>query len=134
MVGGKNAIPVDPERFKQILKDKGLNMYTMSEEMGYSRKYIHGKLTGNGKATPGFSKGDATYFKNIYGIKPEDYAPVIEEAPLNEIPTASQVISALELFFARNKDEILQLITEAVVDALAEVGTDAWNLVRDDHE
>jgi hypothetical protein len=134
MVGGKNAIPVDPERFKQILKDKGLNMYTMSEEMGYSRKYIHGKLTGNGKATPGFSKGDATYFKNIYGIKPEDYAPVVEGAVIKVAPTAITIIEALEVFLLKNKDEIQQMITEAVVDALAEVGTDAWNLVRDDHE
>jgi len=129
MVSKKNCVPVDPERFKKILKERTLNIYEVSEEMGFSRKYLSEKIAGDKTYDPGLSKGDAIYLERIYGITTEDYAP-LEKAPLPD--TAVALLEVLDQFFKAHKDDLVDIIASAILQADEVRGQDVINGLKED--
>lgn len=67
-------IPFDNEKFKRLLRAKGLRSVDIATEMGYGKSFFsrygeHG----------GIPVVVAKYLETQYGIKPEDYSPSMEE-------------------------------------------------------
>ena len=65
-------VMVNKTELKRLLKEKGVTLKGLSEEMGYGATYLSNKIGGTGKGQLNMS--DARYIEAVYGIKADDYA------------------------------------------------------------
>ena len=109
--GVRNNVPVDYTLFMGILEKRHLNVYDLSEEIGYTKKVLQGKAHKGA-----FASSDAMFLEKFYNIPRESYAPVKK---VQEVPAADHQEPEVKV---PNYADISKLIYAAVYAAVK----DAW--------
>lgn len=91
-------LAVDVQRFKTALRTRGLNMSSVSREMGFSDSYLN-KVTIRSE----ISKTAAILLERCYNIKPEEYIVRDEKESTQE---------------AVNYDDMYKVVYDAVYKAM----------------
>ena len=108
----KNRVRVDYDKFMRALAEKGLNVYDLAEEMGYTRRVLQNKAT-----LGGLAPFDVVFLEKFKGIKPEEYVipdePEVVAAPEKEEPSAPAAID-------------VDMLTKVIYSAVYAAVKDAW--------
>ena len=111
---GSNQVAVDPQKFKAILKRRGLTQKEVNRKIGYASNAIASALNAGAFVGPVVS-GLRTYF----AIEPEEYQyvppkeePKEEPKPVEEQPEANTVTVEDSALYATMK--------KAIMDAMAD--------------
>lgn len=132
MARKKESKKIDVQKFKELLKENGLTMTSLSVEIGHEVGYIY-KNCHKGVA----SKYTIQYLKNKYGISYEEYrygakTKVIEETPVmeevkeepQEEKTEIQPVVNNNIMVSLTKEELGEIIYQAVYSAMAHAWKD----------
>ena len=119
-----NVVAVDSEKFKKILKQRGLSCMSLAKDMGRSGKYVSNKVY---KEKGQFTGADVTFLEKVYGIKYEDYKweePATPEAKAEAPKPEAKAVMIQpvrvtgEVPIKVNAEEFYQLIYKATYEAM----------------
>lgn len=103
----KLMYPVDAQKMRDALTQRGLMFTEVSNAIGYESGYISGVL--NEKK---IAKAAAMLLERIYNIQPEDYKPETEESVTPEVePAPAPVQPSFDMA------DLRETVTQSIVDA-----------------
>lgn len=117
---------VDRERLLKAISKKKLNPNTLSEDMGFSRTYLTSSVGRDGK----ISKTCALLLESKYGIKYDDYKPIVEEKPVGVVKeVVREVVKDVNVNI--DYDRLYKVIYGAVLDAMNQSKKDIHLMKRE---
>lgn len=86
-----NMVDIDGEKLKKVLEQRGIQMATLSREMGYARTFVKNMITQERARM-----SVVNYLKAVYNIQPEMYVKTEKEEKAIVINDESEAMKYID--------------------------------------
>ncbi len=101
--------PVDKDKLKRCLAERGKKMTDVSLDMGCNRSYVTDCISKH----DGFTNGMIVFLERIYGIQYEDIKPD-EKPEQTKIDISDNIIERIKELTSEFESAIIELVKEAI--------------------